>query len=126
MVPPFYFTLNWCPCYSLEGTGEVVSKPDLLDHLSSVDREHEENARNLAESARLAAAPHQNGEESARLAAPHHQNGEDSSAHHQNNGDVEKGTLEGNLSEKTSLDSMSLKISCDESSTSLHKANIQR
>ena len=76
-----------------------------------MDREQTENARNLAESARLA-----NGEST-------HANG----AHHQNNGEVEKGTLEGDLSEKETLDSLSVRISCDETSnSSVLKQSIQR
>ncbi len=73
-----------------------------------MDREQAENARNLAESARL------NGEAYANGAF-------DSSEHHRNNGEVEKGTLEGNLSEKETLDSLSVKISCDETSNSVLK-----
>ena len=106
--------------FSLDGSGEAA-KPDLLDHLSSsssVDREQAENARNLAESARLA-AHHQNGETHANGALP------EKSGEHQNNGEVEKGSLEGDLSEK---DSLSLRISCDEtsSSSSVLKQTIQR
>jgi hypothetical protein len=88
----------------LESGGEAA-KPDLLDHLSSVDREQAENARNLAESARL-------------------QNG--GAHHHQNNGEVEKGSLEGDLSEKESVDSLSFRITCDDTSNSSLKQNIQR